>query len=126
MEKVEWGWVVMGKPKRMNAWLSKWGSHCSGVHVINNKAHDSFGIPGSNAYFEFSGYLEVLNCMKTEGPYVIANDTWFKTHNAYFWSGLLRNFRPKKGSATCSSHPCQRSQGRTTRGTHFRVRAPHQ
>lgn len=98
MEKVEWGWVVMGKPKRMNAWLSKWRSHCSGVHLINNKAHDSFGIPGSNAYFEFSGYLEVLNCMKTEGPYVIANDTWFKTHNAFLWTGLLRNFRQKQGS----------------------------
>jgi len=93
MEKVEWGWVLMGKPKRMDRWLRDWKSRCTGVHVINNKAHDSFGIPGSNAYFEFSGYLEVLNCMKTEGPYIIANDTWFKTHNASLWSGLLKKFR---------------------------------
>jgi hypothetical protein len=30
--------------------------------------------------------------MRTEGPYIIANDTWFKTHHAALWGRLLRNF----------------------------------
>jgi hypothetical protein len=30
--------------------------------------------------------------MHTEGPYIIANDTWFKTHHSFLWGRLLRNF----------------------------------
>ena len=92
MEKVEWGWVVMGKPKQFDLWQKEWQAGCADVHIVNNKIGDSFGTPGSNDYFEFSGYLELVKSMRTEGPYIIANDTWFKTHHSALWSRLLRNF----------------------------------
>jgi hypothetical protein len=92
MEKVEWGWVVMGKPKQFDLWQKEWQARCTDVHIVNNKSGDSFGTPGSNDYFEFSGYLELVKSMRTEGPYIIANDTWFKTHHSTLWSRLLRNF----------------------------------
>ena len=92
MEKVEWGWVVMGKPKQFDQWQKDWQAECAGVHIVNNKRGDSFGTLGSNDYFEFSGYLELVKSMHTDGPYIIANDTWFKTHHAALWSKLLRYF----------------------------------
>jgi len=92
MEKVEWGWVVMGKPKQFDQWQKQWQAGCADVHIVNNKSGDSFGTPGSNDYYEFSGYLELVKSMRTEGPYIIANDTWFKTHHSALWSRLLRNF----------------------------------
>ena len=92
MEKVEWGWVVMGKPKQFEQWQKKWQARCADVHIVNNKSGDSFGTPGSNNYFEFSGYLELVKSMRTEGPYIMANDTWFKTHHSALWGRLLRNF----------------------------------
>ena len=92
MEKVEWGWVVMGKPKQFDQWQKDWLAGCEDIHIVNNNRGDSFGTPGSNDYFEFSGYLELVNSMHTEGPYIMANDTWFKTHHAALWSTLLRNF----------------------------------
>ena len=92
MEKVEWGWVVMGKPKQFEQWQKKWQARCADIHIVNNKSGDSFGTPGSNDYFEFSGYLELVKSMRTEGPYIIANDTWFKTHHSALWGRLLRNF----------------------------------
>ena len=92
MEKVEWGWVVMGKPKQFDRWQKEWQAGCADVHIVNNKGGDGFGTQGSNAYFEFSGYLELVKSMRTEGPYIIANDTWFKTHHSALWGRLLRNF----------------------------------
>ena len=92
MEKVEWGWVVMGKPKQFDQWQKEWQARCADVHIVNNKSGDTFGTPGSNNYFEFSGYLELVKSMHTDGPYIIANDTWFKTHHSALWRRLLRNF----------------------------------
>jgi hypothetical protein len=92
MEKVEWGWVVMGKPKQFERWQKDWQRSCAEVHIVNNKNGDIFGSPGSNSYYEFSGYLELAKSMRTEGPYIVANDTWFKTHHSILWSRLLRHF----------------------------------
>ncbi len=92
MEKVEWGWIVMGKPKQFDKWQKEWQTGCADVHIVNNKRGDGFGTPGSNDYFEFSGYLELVKSMHTEGPYIMANDTWFKTHHSALWIRLLRNF----------------------------------
>ena len=82
MEKVEWGWVVMGKPKQFDQWQKDWLAGCEDIHIVNNNRGDSFGTPGSNDYFEFSGYLELVKSMRTEGPYIIVNDTWFKTQHS--------------------------------------------
>ena len=101
MEKVEWGWVIFGKPRQMGQWQKAWENLCSGVQIINNKKGDHFGIAGSNQNFEFSGYIELLNAMNTAGPYVIANDTWFKTHNSVLWNRLLRVFLRKKRLFNC-------------------------
>jgi hypothetical protein len=96
MEKVEWGWVVFGKPRQFDQWQRTWNGWCKGVQIINNKPGDQFGIAGSNEHFEFSGYMELLDAMETEGPFIIVNDTWFKTHNSVFWNRLLRMFLREK------------------------------
>lgn len=101
MEKIEWGWVVMGKPKQFDKWQKEWQAGCADVHIVNNKRGDGFGTPGSNVYFEFSGYLELVKSMQTEGPYIIANDTWFKTHHSFLWGRLLRNFLNTKVRKDC-------------------------
>ena len=95
MEKVEWGWVVMGKPDQMQLWQKHWDSQCKKVHIINNNSGDTFGFPGSNRHFEFSGYQELISQFQTEGPYLIVNDTWFKTHSALLWTKLLKRFLKK-------------------------------
>ena len=92
MQKVEWGWVVYGKPQNWNQWLNEWSNHTSNVHIINNKSDDMFGKQGSNDFFEFSAYKEVLQHFTTDGPYIIANDTWFKTHVACLWTPLIKTY----------------------------------
>jgi len=101
MEKVEWGWVIFGKPRQFGQWQKVWHKLGSGVQIINNKKGDYFGISGSNQNFEFSGYIELLDAMSTAGPYIIANDTWFKTHNSVLWNRLLRVFLRKKQHHNC-------------------------
>jgi hypothetical protein len=92
MEKVEWAWVVMGKPEQMSQWRSHWKAFYSKLHIINNQPGDTYGQAGSNRYFEFSGYLEAIDLFQTEGPFILCNDTWFKTHNMSLWTLLLQRF----------------------------------
>ena len=35
MEKVEWGWVVMGKPKQFDQWQKDWQARCADVLITN-------------------------------------------------------------------------------------------
>ena len=95
MQKVEWGWVVYRKPHNWNLWLREWSFYTNNIFIVNNKADDVFGTKGSNTFFEFSAYKEVAQYFTTDGPYIIANDTWFKTHVACFWSPLIKAYLQK-------------------------------
>lgn len=101
MEKVEWAWVVLGKPARMSQWQSAWKLICSDIHIINNLCGDTYGHTGSNRYFEFSGYLEAVDRFQSEGPFMIVNDTYFKSHNAVLWNLLLHRFLRERDIADC-------------------------
>jgi hypothetical protein len=61
--------------------------------VVNNewgKAKDT-ELQGTNEFYEFSGYDQLLQWMKErEGPFVIVNDTFFKTHQTRLWLWLLK------------------------------------
>jgi len=90
-KEIEWGWVTYGKPNQFSSWKNQWAHKINGFYIINNKSHDSFGESGSNEYSEFSGYLEVIEKFRGTGPFILCNDTWFKTHYPPIWNRLLKN-----------------------------------
>lgn len=89
-DQIEWGWVVYGQPNGFDRWKKDWENTLWKYHIVNNKRNDTFGQTGSNQHAEFSGYLELIEQFQGDGPFVIANDTWFKTHYSPGWSKLLR------------------------------------
>ena len=62
------------------------------ILVLNNKPNTArpSEIQGSYAHYEFSGYLEMCESFKGTGPFVIVNDTLFKTHYTVGWLRLLK------------------------------------
>ena len=62
------------------------------ISVLNNKpkAARPSEIQGSYAHYEFSGYLEMCESLTGTGPFVIVNDTLFKTHYTVGWLRLLK------------------------------------
>ena len=62
------------------------------ISVLNNKpkAARPSEIQGSYAHYEFSGYLEMCESFTGTGPFVIVNDTLFKTHYTVGWLRLLK------------------------------------
>jgi hypothetical protein len=91
---VRWGLVTYSK---CGAWLNevdqvgKVFGNATGL-VVNNRAGEAGvgEIQGHNRQYEFGGYLTVCECMEGEGPFVIMNDTLFRTHNKRGWLGLLK------------------------------------
>ncbi len=66
--------------------------------VLNNKAGQAGGgeIQGANEQFEFGGYLTLIESMLNhEGPYLILNDTLFRTHYSWGWRRLLNRHLTK-------------------------------
>ena len=62
------------------------------ISVLNNKPNAAIPseIQGSYAHYEFSGYLEMCESFTGTGPFVIVNDTLFKTHYTVGWLRLLK------------------------------------
>lgn len=62
------------------------------ISVLNNmpNAARPSEIQGSYAHYEFSGYLEMCESFTGTGPFVIVNDTLFKTHYTVGWLRLLK------------------------------------
>ena len=62
------------------------------ISVLNNKPNAArpSEIQGSYAHYEFSGYLEMCESFTGTGPFVIVNDTLFKTHYTVGWLRLLK------------------------------------
>jgi hypothetical protein len=60
--------------------------------VVNNLREGAIDqeIQGENEQFEFGGYLQLCERMEPlEGPYLILNDTLFRTHSLRGWLKLL-------------------------------------
>ena len=62
------------------------------ISVLNNQPNSArpSELQGSNSHYEFSGYLEVCESFTGSGPFVIINDTLFKTHYTVGWLRLLK------------------------------------
>ena len=93
--KMNWGLVTYGSGK-----ATGWGTKCitdrfpdATLWVVNNGAGKAVGneLQGTNEFFEFSGYAQLIEAFKAgKGPFVIANDTFFKTHQTRLWLVLLK------------------------------------
>jgi hypothetical protein len=73
----------------LRAFEKHWGK-C--IRVVNNHllALLPGEIAGNNSHFEFSGYLCACALFEGEGPFVLVNDTLFKSHFAPGWRWLLQ------------------------------------
>lgn len=60
--------------------------------VVNNDHQNCHPeeIRGDNSSFEFSAYAQLGSLLEGDGPFVIANDTLFKTHWQRGWTKLLQ------------------------------------
>jgi hypothetical protein len=71
--------------------------------IINNKLSSLMPgeLPGDNSFFEFSGYQIAVKSFKTNGPFLIINDTLFKHHLPVGWIWLINKaIQSKLGSPT--------------------------
>ena len=88
ISELEIGMVVFGKPKK----YSKYFGGIS-VDVINNKPNDlGFGRLGENRLFEFGAYEDLMLNFKSDGPYLLLNDTFFSNHVSGFWMMLIKQW----------------------------------
>jgi hypothetical protein len=88
-----------GQWMRFTQQLGHWGQP---KLVIDNRPQSVLGdVQGSNAQFEFSGYLEGLDAMlERHGPQArifVFNDSLFSHHSPRRWADFLRGFVPKNG-----------------------------
>jgi len=86
LSELEIGMVVFGEPK-------KYSKYFDGmlVDVINNKSNDpSFGRPGENRLFEFGAFEDLMVNFKSDGPYLLLNDTFFSNHMSGLWMMLIK------------------------------------
>ena len=82
-------------PDKAKDWCRKLST--SGPLIINNEPASLLPeeYRGDNSAFEFSAYRQACLLFRTEGPFLIANDTLFYNHWSAAWKGMLRKL-PKK------------------------------
>ncbi|MFN3530372.1 MAG: hypothetical protein ACK417_10675 [Bacteroidia bacterium] len=75
-------------------WLQPLGMK---AYLINNQTSALMAeeIAGDNSQYEFSGYRKACELFESDGPFLIANDTLFKTHDQKSWQALIRSFLAK-------------------------------
>ena len=85
---LEIGMVVFGEPKKYFKYFDG-----ISVDVINNKPNDlSFGRLGENRLFEFGAFEDLMLNFKSDGPYLLLNDTFFSNHVSGFWMMLIKQW----------------------------------
>lgn len=91
---VQLGIVVYGHKNPFGEEIAKLKKKLSPEHIfiVNNLqgAASEGEIEGDNKQYEFSAYAQFVGLFQNDGPYVIANDTLFRTHWAGGWAGLLK------------------------------------
>jgi hypothetical protein len=88
-----------GRWMRFTQQLGRWGQP---KLTVDNRPHTVFAdVQGSNAQFEFSGYLEGLDALLAKhGPQsriLVFNDSLFSHHSARRWAEFLKNYEPRRG-----------------------------
>lgn len=88
-----------GRWMRFTQQLGRWGQP---KLTVDNRPHTVFAdVQGSNAQFEFSGYLEGLDALVAKhGPQsriLVFNDSLFSHHSARRWAEFLKNYEPRRG-----------------------------
>lgn len=89
-----WGLVTFAKRHQWSKPLMQWRSQFFRYTgwVVNNWGEQAteVEIAGHNEQYEFGGYLTLLGKMEPlRGPYVLVNDTLFRTHHTQGWMKLL-------------------------------------
>ena len=92
---VIWGLVTFAKRNQWSKPLAQWRAQFfrSTGWVVNNWAEQASEgeMAGHNRQYEFGGYLTLLQKMEPlQGPYVLVNDTLFRTHHRQGWMNLLK------------------------------------
>lgn len=88
-----------GRWMRFTQQLGRWGQP---KLAVDNRPDTVFAeVQGSNAQFEFSGYLEGLDALVAKhGPQariLVFNDSLFSHHSARRWAEFLKNYEPRRG-----------------------------
>jgi len=88
-----------GRWMRFTQQLGRWGQP---KIVVDNRPDTFFAeVQGSNAQFEFSGYLEGLDALIAQhGPQArifVFNDSLWSHHSPRRWAEFLRNYEPRRG-----------------------------
>lgn len=88
-----------GRWMRFTQQLGRWGQ--PKLTVDNRPQTVIADVQGSNAQFEFSGYLEGLDALVAKhGPQsriLVFNDSLFSHHSARRWAEFLKNYEPRRG-----------------------------
>lgn len=88
------GWVLYPSTPQKRMRMERWAKS-TGVtkqSIVNNHkpslAKDEQ--LGSNAAYEFSAYLQLIDSFEGNGPFVLVNDTLFKNHWRWAWGILVK------------------------------------
>jgi hypothetical protein len=88
------GIVTYGGGKDLEAGINLLKSEFNSavIFVFNNNVNQACSyLDGDNEYFEFSAYKKMIPIFNGAGPFLILNDTLFKTHRALYWIRLIQN-----------------------------------
>lgn len=90
---MEIAFIKYGNEYAENQEITDWCHklNCVDPVIINNNLSSLMPgeLPGDNSFFEFSGYQIAVKSFKTNGPFLIINDTLFKHHLSVGWIWLI-------------------------------------
>lgn len=89
--------VKYGNFNATNDQIRSWSKslQCDTPIIVNNHEQSLTvdEIKGDNSLYDFSGYAIAIKAFKTEGPYLLVNDTLFKHHIPFFWRNIIRRIK---------------------------------
>lgn len=100
-------------PARQAQW-QRWADRLSAELTLLHTHPDRDGQPTyvGNDHFEFSGYAAAAHHARTDGPYVLVNDTLFRSHASGLWAKWLRAARNSlhASGVHCDVYPAPRER----------------
>lgn len=68
-------------------WADRLGAQLTLLHTHPDRADQATYV--GNTHFEFTGYAAAARHAQTDGPYVVVNDTLFRSHASGLWANWL-------------------------------------